>query len=154
MDEHVVLSRGETRDLAGDLIDDNQNNIGWWIEKHNAYSTREAIDLLMSKHRSREGLTAATPDWRSTEGRKRILKNRLYARLPRGLRAGAYFFYRYVIRLGCLDGRHGFLFHFLQAFWYRLLVDAKVADIEQRARLTGKSWEETVLREYGHRVVV
>jgi len=29
----------------------------------------------------------------------------------------------YLFRLGFLDGKEGFIFHFLQAFWYRLLVD-------------------------------
>ncbi len=46
-------------------------------------------------------------------------------------RAFAYFFYRYVIRLGFLDGQAGTAFHFLQGFWYRYLVDAKVAEVKR-----------------------
>jgi hypothetical protein len=42
------------------------------------------------------------------------------------LRAIAYGFLRYFILLGFLDGRAGFVFHFLQGFWYRLIIDAKI----------------------------
>ena len=58
----------------------------------------------------------------------------MYARLPAGFRAFTYFFYRYVIRLGFLDGRAGTAFHVLQGFWYRYLVDAKVAEVERYMR--------------------
>ena len=37
-------------------------------------------------------------------------------------------FYRYVLRAGFLDGREGFVFHVLQGFWYRLLVDINIAE--------------------------
>ena len=63
-------------------------------------------------------------------GVKRWVKEVIYARLPGGFRAFAYFFYRYVIRLGFLDGRAGVTFHFLQGFWYRYLVDAKVNEVK------------------------
>jgi hypothetical protein len=34
--------------------------------------------------------------------------------------------YRYFIKLGFLDGKEGLIFHFLQGFWFRFLVDAKI----------------------------
>lgn len=68
---------------------------------------------------------------RSQAGLKRWLKESVYARLPGGLRALAYFLYRYVIRLGFLDGREGATFHILQGFWYRYLVDAKIAEVKR-----------------------
>ena len=49
----------------------------------------------------------------------------------------AYFAYRYVLRLGFLDGREGFLWHFLQGWWYRTLVDAKVMELTKCLKLTG-----------------
>jgi hypothetical protein len=64
---------------------------------------------------------------------KRFAKNRLYAYLPRPIRPALYFMYRYVFGAGFLDGREGFYFHFLQAFWYRTLVDAKLLELELRA---------------------
>ena len=62
---------------------------------------------------------------------KRWLKEVVYSRLPGGFRAFVYFFYRYVIRLGFLDGQAGTAFHFLQDFWYRYLVDTKVAELKR-----------------------
>jgi hypothetical protein len=58
--------------------------------------------------------------------RRRFLKHTIYGRSPLFLRAFAYGFLRYFILLGFLDGRAGFVFHFLQGFWYRLIIDAKI----------------------------
>ena len=63
-------------------------------------------------------------------GLSRRLKRGVYHRAPPYLRAALYWAYRYILRGGFRDGRAGFVFHFLQGFWYRLLVDAK---IEERA---------------------
>jgi len=57
---------------------------------------------------------------------KRILKYKLYNKMPLFVRPFLYFCYRYFIRLGFLDGKEGLIFHFLQAFWYRFLVDAMI----------------------------
>jgi hypothetical protein len=51
--------------------------------------------------------------------------------LPLFVRPFLYFGYRYFWKLGVLDGANGFLFHFLQAFWFRLLVDVKLSDLER-----------------------
>ncbi len=37
--------------------------------------------------------------------------------------------YRYIFRLGFLDGYVGFLYAFFQAYWYRVLVDAKIYEM-------------------------
>ena len=31
-----------------------------------------------------------------------------------------------------LDGKEGFIWHILQGFWYRMLVDAKIYEIKKR----------------------
>lgn len=49
--------------------------------------------------------------------------------MPRYSRPFLYFAWRYFVRLGFLDGKQGFIFHVLQAFWYRLLVDIKIDDL-------------------------
>lgn len=67
-------------------------------------------------------------------GVKRWLKEKFYVRLPCGLRAFVYFFYRYVIRLGFLDGKEGTAFHVLQGFWYRYLVDMKLQETKTYMR--------------------
>src|SRR5262249_12779530 len=62
------------------------------------------------------------------------LRKRLWHRLPLFVRPFAYFFYRYVIRLGFLDGKEGFVFHFMQACWYRLLLDINRDELRTRSR--------------------
>lgn len=129
MDEHIKVA-GSTADFFGDLIDDNLNSITWWTDKHNKYASREAVDLLNLEYGFMPHDSVAQLRGGSQAGMKRWLKERIYARLPGGFRAFAYFFYRYVIRLGFLDGQAGTAFHFLQGFWYRYLVDAKVAEVK------------------------
>jgi glycosyltransferase involved in cell wall biosynthesis len=129
MDEHIKVV-GKVVDLHGEIIDDNLNTLTWWTAKHNAYASREAVDLLNLKYGflatdSVAGLS------RGQAGRKRWLKEKIYAHLPPGFRAFTYFFYRYVLRLGFLDGRVGGAFHVLQGFWYRYLVDLKVLEVER-----------------------
>lgn len=138
MDEHIKVS-GPTVDFTGELIDDNLNNLTWWITKHNHYASREAVDLLnleygFMPHDSVAGLRGG-----SQAAVKRWVKEVVYVRMPPGFRAFAYFFYRYVIRLGFLDGRAGTAFHFLQGFWYRYLVDAKVVEVRRHMADTGSN---------------
>ncbi|MDS4026367.1 MAG: glycosyltransferase family 2 protein, partial [Candidatus Contendobacter sp.] len=88
----------------------------------------------------------------SQAGVKRWIKENVYARLPSGSRALVYFLYRYVIRLGFLDGRPGFTFHFLQGFWYRYLVDAKVAEVKRYMQTTDCDVVVTIERVLGIRI--
>lgn len=133
MDEHIKVA-GPTADFKGELIDDNLNSLTWWTEKHNRYASREAVDLLNLEYGFMPHDSVAQLRGGSQAGVKRWLKEVVYARLPGGFRAFAYFFYRYVIRLGFLDGQAGTAFHFLQGFWYRYLVDAKVAEVKRYMR--------------------
>ena len=133
MDEHIKVA-GPTVDFAGEMIDDNLNSLTWWTDKHNRYASREAVDLLNLEYRFMPHDTVASLRGGKQAGVKRWLKERVYARLPGGFRAFAYFFYRYVLRLGFLDGQAGTAFHFLQGFWYRYLVDAKVVEVKRYMR--------------------
>lgn len=130
MDEHIKVA-GPTVDFKGELIDDNLNSLTWWTDKHNRYACREAVDLLNLEYGFMPHDSVASLGSRSQAGMKRWLKESVYARLPGGARALAYFVYRYVLRLGFLDGRAGASFHVLQGFWYRYLVDAKVAEVKR-----------------------
>lgn len=130
MDEHVLVENAVTTLLDGDLIDENLNDLSWWIEKHNGYATREVYDIV----ESRETRRLDKSEHLGGQARlKRFLKENVYANLPTSIRGSFYFFYRYVLGRGFLDGKSGFFFHFLQAFWYRTLVDAKLTELEQAA---------------------
>jgi len=133
MDEHIKVA-GLTVDFKGELIDDNLNSLTWWTDKHNHYASREAVDLLNLEYGFMPHDSVASLRGGSQAGVKRWLKESVYARLPGGFRAFVYFFYRYVLRLGFLDGQAGTAFHFLQGFWYRYLVDAKVAEVRRYMR--------------------
>lgn len=128
MDEHIIVD-GETTDFSGELVDDNHNSLTWWTEKHNSYASREVVDLLNLEHGFMAHETVANLQGGQQAGVKRWVKEHVYARLPGGFRAFAYFVYRYVIRLGFLDGKEGTAFHVLQGFWYRYLVDAKLHEV-------------------------
>jgi glycosyltransferase involved in cell wall biosynthesis len=133
-DAHAVLAPGGKTTIArGHVVDDNRMGMTYWIEKHNHYASREALELLNLKY----GLFARDESLKLIDDpqarRKRILKEEVYNRLPLGLRAGLYFLYRYVLRLGFLDGGQGFIYHFMQAWWYRLLVDVKIKELEERS---------------------
>jgi glycosyltransferase involved in cell wall biosynthesis len=136
MDEHITVM-GEVAHFAGEIVDDNRNNLTWWTAKHNAYASREAVELLDLECRFIQRERAAQMHAGGQATAKRWIKERVYARLPGGGRAFAYFLYRYVLRLGFLDGAEGLAFHFLQGFWYRFLVDAKLRELRRHMARTG-----------------
>ncbi len=41
-------------------------------------------------------------------------------------------FYRYILRLGVLDGVEGLIFWTLQTFWFRFLIDAKLFEARRQ----------------------
>lgn len=148
MDEHMVLYAGRVARLPGAIVDDNLNSLTWWTQKHNLYANREAVDLLDRRYRLGLADEASVGLNRQARG-KRWLKTRIYARLPLGVRPWLYFFYRAVLRLGILDGARGMTFHTLQGLWYRLLVDAKVAEVERAMREDGDELQVAIRRVLG-----
>lgn len=126
--DHHFWVDGPTAKLEHDLIEDNQRerDIAFWIEKHNRYARLLAREELAR----RNGLAwpvrprlIGSPDQRVA-----WIKQRWYT-LPLYVRPFLYFLYRYFFLLGFLDGKEGFVFHFLHAFWYRLLVDIHLDDL-------------------------
>ena len=144
MDEHIVLKEPRTAYIDdGDLVDKNLNSLSWWVEKHNGYATLEAI----SRIEAQAGGETFKQKLSGQAARKRWLKDKVYSRLPSTLRASFYFFYRYVLGRGFLDGKEGFFFHFLQAYWYRTLVEAKLLELEKRASDRGMTPYQLLVKE-------
>ena len=131
MDEHIKLFQGKTIQMANDLVDHNLNNITWWTQKHNLYTIREVIDILNIKYNFRDFVAVEPKLFGTQEERKRYLKVK-YASVPLFTRPIFYFIYRYFLRLGFIDGKQGLMWHFLQGFWYRFLIDVKIYEIYQR----------------------
>ena len=148
MDEHIKLTKGETIQFENDLVDDNLNDLTWWTTKHNNYATREAVDILNIIHEFINYDEVNSNFFGTQEERKRFLKKK-YANLPLFTRPFIYFLWRYFIKLGFLDGKQGLIWHFLQGFWYRFLVDAKIYEIEKKAKDSNLSLKETLIQKYG-----
>lgn len=150
MDEHIIVD-GRTVISNIDVIESNydrQKNISLWTEKHNKYSTHEAIEFLIQKYKLKKMDTVAK-FWGNKTERKRWLKEKLYFRMPLFFRPFLYYIHRYFFKLGFLDGKEGFIFHYLQAFWYRFLVDVKIYQIEQLAKKENKTIPEVIKEYYG-----
>lgn len=130
MDEHTLID-GKILRMQNDLVHYDFKGLHEWIEKHNKYSVRECQDYFERKESHEEQMKGDLTG--NQRQRKRFLKNGVYYNLPLFLRAHLYFLYRYYIRLGFLDGKEGKIFCFLQAYWYRFLVDAKIYEIEKKS---------------------
>ena len=146
MDEHIQLSEGKSIEFENDFVDHNLNNLSWFINKHNGYAIREAIDLLDIEL----GLmNQPTADVHLNEqaAAKRNKKFR-YAKQPLFWRSFAYFVYRYFFKLGLLEGIEGFMWHFFQGWWYRTLVDAKIWEIKKACGTDKEKIKEYIKQHY------
>ena len=130
MDEHIQLNEGHAVEFEHDFCDHNLNNLSWFCHKHVNYAIREAVDLLDIEL----DLTGAAETDNGKEISPQALAKRMkkhkYARQPLFWRSFAYFCFRYFLKGACLDGKVGFIWTFLQGWWYRMLVDAKVYEIK------------------------
>lgn len=133
MDEHIRIFDGTTITIEeGNQVDANLNDLTWWTEKHNGYATREMVDMLMMEYGMDAKAQEVTPKFFGTEEqRKRWLKIK-YIKTPLFIRPFVNFFLRYILKRGFLDGKEGFIWHILQGFWYRMLVDAKIFEIKKK----------------------
>jgi glycosyltransferase involved in cell wall biosynthesis len=125
-DQHFYVD-GPTARLAHPMIDDIRMPLGEWVIRHNRWAEAEADELMLGG--AGGGVTPKLGG--NPVERKRALRGS-YNRLPRFLRAFLLFLYRYVLRLGFLDGRAGLIFFVLQTFWFRFLVDAKLYERQRK----------------------
>lgn len=149
MDEHIEISRGRIIEFEHAFIDDNLNNLNWWTKKHVDYATREAAELLDIEFNLSGTNESDHIQNLSTEARRRRLRKLKYARQPLFWRSFAYFIYRYFVKGGFREGKEGFLRHFLQGWWYRTLVDAKILEIKKKADGDPERVKQILHSEYG-----
>lgn len=148
MDEHIIIDSGRTVLLDNYFSDVNLNDLTFFTDKHNKYAVREAIDVLNAKYDLFPTEICVTPKSASFQASvKRAFKDKLYNKLPFWVGPVGYFVYRYVIQLGFLDGRSGLIYHFLQGFWYRFLVGAKVYEYERELGCLANSTERLAMLE-------
>jgi glycosyltransferase involved in cell wall biosynthesis len=132
-DQHFVVD-GRVGRLTNDYVDVITSDLSTFIVRHNRWAELEAEEILAgSTGAARQG-PAVEPVLTGTAiERRRFLRARVYQRFPLFVRPFLFWFYGYVLRLGFLDGIEGLIFHTLQRFWFRFLIDAKIWE-RQRAR--------------------
>lgn len=103
MDERFLAGKSPCN-ASMEIFDRQLKGLDFFIEKHIAYSAREAKKAEMQ----------------GTKGKK------LYYAMPRYARAFAYFGYIYIIKQGWRDGSKGLRYYLIQCLIYRLLVDIRI----------------------------
>jgi glycosyltransferase involved in cell wall biosynthesis len=111
------------------ILEENlkENNISFWINKHNRYSDLVAQEEVERMKQMR--IQTIKPRFGGSPDEHTAWRKQLWWKLPRYIRPFIYFTQRIVFQLGILDGRTGIIFHFLQGFWFRLIVDIKIDEL-------------------------
>ena len=125
-DAHSVISEGYSCDVKRRFVHYDFKNLDGYVLRYIKYASLEALDYLDFKKGCE---TSIQTDKNIVKQRKK--KFGIYYRAPMLLRAWLWFLYNYVFRLGFLDGREGFVFCFLECYWYRVLVDAKIMEMKK-----------------------
>ena len=146
MDEHIMVEGGKTITLKNSFCDHNLNNLSFFINKHDWYAGREVVDILSDKLKIKdEKKKLSTKNTSFNVSLKRFFKESFYNKLPIGLGPLLYFLYRYIFLLGFLDGRVGLIYHFLQGFWYRFLVESKL--VEYKKAIKGLDNNDEIIKK-------
>lgn len=149
MDEHLEVLEGNTITFKNKFIDDNLLSVSKFTDKHNNYSSREAALLLDAEYEltsiSKKNVSQS---YASEVATKRAQKAK-YAKMPLFWRSLGYFFYRYFIKMGFLDGKEGFCWDFFQGLWYRMLVDAKIYECKKACGNNPEAMKNYIAKHWG-----
>jgi glycosyltransferase involved in cell wall biosynthesis len=136
-DQHFVLTNRMSKEIDNaDIYNTVAESIDDLILSHNRWATSEANEIISNI----KNIGEVKPNlFGNSIEKKRWLKVKIFQNSPLFLRSFMYFIYRYIIKLGFLDGKEGFIFYVLQSFWFRFVVDAKVYEIEKNIKERNKS---------------
>jgi glycosyltransferase involved in cell wall biosynthesis len=144
-DQHFLVS-GRVDQLQHDYVDVLTSDLTTWSMRHSRWAELEAQEITRADASSAEAERVQPRLFGTPVERRRWLRDRMYGHAPLFGRAVLYWFYRYVLRLGFLDGTEGLIFHFLQGWWYRWLIDSKLYEARKRQRwaaaLAGASYPD------------
>ena len=130
VDEKIKVE-GKTVQFKEYIIDQNLKSLSEWIRKHDRYSSAEALNYLLIKYNSLFNDIEQSQLNFETLSVVSLKSRNLYAKLPLIIRAFVIFSYQYFFCLGFLHGKAGLIYFFLQSLWYRILVDAKILEVEK-----------------------
>ena len=128
-DQHFICF-GPVKILKGNMLDYQEMSLSEWTVRHNKWSDFETREICGAGPKG-PGTVKGARRGNIIEQKRR--EKEIYYRLPLFFRSFAYFIYRYIFRLGIFDGIEGLIYHVLQGFWFRFLVDAKIYE-EQLSR--------------------
>lgn len=124
MDEHTILSEGIAISCKEKFIHYDFKNMTFWMNKLNWYATREMQDYF-------EYINGKDASIDSEDKKIATIRNKkfgIYYKFPMFIRCWMIFIYTYILQLGFLDGKEGFVYHWMYHRWYRTLVDAKILE--------------------------
>lgn len=147
MDEHLKLLDGCIMEFDNDFCDHNLNNISWFCKKHVDYAIREAAEMLNTEYNLSGN--AGIEDGLDSQANTKHKRKQAYVKKPLFWRSFAYFVYRYFLKGAWRDGKEGFLFSFIQGWWYRTLVDAKIFEIKKKCGDDKNKIKNLLKEEYG-----
>ena len=123
---------GRVITMKSRLLHHNHKELALWVRKQTENAMQEAR-LTKTTTKEKAFVSSDANISRSNERLwRRVLRDNVWNKLPRYWRPFAYFFYRYIIRGGILDGRAGFAYCFLQGLWYQLLIDILIDEKQQK----------------------
>ena len=105
--EHVVMSSGQVGYLKNDMLHEDFRDLFHWIERHNRYSNWEARVYYNTLMGTDDSKTIGADLFGDSVQRKRFLK-KIWVRLP--FKPLLRFIIFYIIRLGFLDGKAGYIY--------------------------------------------
>jgi glycosyltransferase involved in cell wall biosynthesis len=124
--EHVILDR-KAGYLKNDMLHIDFRDIYHWLERHNRYSNWEARVYYNILTDSDESGTIGANLFGDAVQRKRFLK-KIWVRLP--LKPLLRFILFYIIRLGFLDGKAGYIYGRLLS-QYEFQIGVKLYELQQ-----------------------
>lgn len=154
MDEYLKLHEGTTTKFEHAIVDASKITIHSFTDKHNNYSSREAGLLLDAEYSLNENQKEnVNTEYAKEVAAKRAQKAK-YAKMPLFWRSFGYFVYRYIVKIGFLDGKEGLCWDFFQGLWYRMLVDLKVFQAKKWLVASGfKVSKSTTLNDEGKKAL-
>jgi glycosyltransferase involved in cell wall biosynthesis len=130
--EKMVVD-GKILSLKSYIVHHDRKSVTDWIAKQIPRIHIDAVARLDSSLRDLDECNRKTVDQPTMEGGWSSVLRRLLCMLPSSIIPFAQFFYRYIIRLGFLDGWQGFIYNFLLQLWYPIMVEAMYMDLKYKS---------------------
>jgi glycosyltransferase involved in cell wall biosynthesis len=143
--EHVLVS-GKCGQLKHLLLHRNIENLSRYIQKHNEYSNWE---VCVAKDHTQNGPMQLKPSlWGTQAQRRRWLRSKFFKFPGSPL---LFFLYKYVLRLGFLDGVPGLIYCGFQAIqFFHIKAKLYEAELSLRASVPAGARELSVVEDEGY----